>query len=58
LFLSARFLNFGNVVLRPIKLPTQARRAFAAWRPDSLNPLIPQMIELARRVSAAPIDDP
>jgi DNA-binding transcriptional LysR family regulator len=55
---SARLLNFGNVVLRPIEgSQPKPVELFMAWRPDNLNPLIPQMIELARQVSAAPIDD-
>ena len=55
---SARLLNFSNVVLRPIEDP-QPRPAelFMAWRADNLNPLIPQMTELARQVGAVPIGD-
>jgi len=55
---SARLLNFSNVVLRPIEDP-QPRPAelFMAWRADNLNPLIPQMTELARQVGAVLIGD-
>jgi DNA-binding transcriptional LysR family regulator len=55
---SARLLNFSNVVLRPIEDP-QPRpvELFMAWRADNLNPLIPQMTELARQVGAVPVGD-
>ena len=52
---SARLFNFSNVVLRPIEDPQpKPVELFMAWRADNLNPLIPQMVELARQVSAAP----
>ncbi len=55
---SAQLLNFGNVVLRPIEgSQSKPVELFMAWRPDNLNPLIPQMIKLARQVSATPVGD-
>jgi len=52
---SAKMLNFSNVVLRPIEDPQpKPVELFMAWRADNLNPLVPQMAELARKIGTAP----
>jgi DNA-binding transcriptional LysR family regulator len=52
---SARLLNFSNVVLREIEeAQPKPVELFMAWRADNLNPLIPQMADLARRLGATP----
>ncbi len=51
---SARLFNFSNVVLRPIADPQpRPLELFMVWRPDNLNPLVPQMAELARNIVSA-----
>jgi DNA-binding transcriptional LysR family regulator len=54
---SAQLLNFSNVALRPIE-DSQPKpvELFMAWRSGNLNPLVPQMVELAHQVSVA-LDD-
>jgi DNA-binding transcriptional LysR family regulator len=48
----ARRFNFSNVVLRPIEdIPPKPLELFMAWRADNLNPLVSQMIELARNMA-------
>ena len=50
----ARLFNFSNVVLRPIEDPQpRPLELFMAWRADTLNPLVPKMGELARRLVKA-----
>jgi DNA-binding transcriptional LysR family regulator len=50
----ARLFNFSNVVLRPIADPQpKPLELFMVWRPDNLNPLVPQMVELARGIVSA-----
>jgi DNA-binding transcriptional LysR family regulator len=50
----ARLFNFGNVVLRPIADPQpKPLELFMVWRADNLNPLVPQMAELARTMVSA-----
>ena len=45
---SARLFNFSDVVLRPVEDPQpRPLELFMAWRTDNLNPLVPQMVELA-----------
>jgi DNA-binding transcriptional LysR family regulator len=52
---SASMLNFSNVVLRPIEDPQpKPVELFMAWRADNLNPLVPQMAELARKIGTTP----
>jgi len=47
----ARLFNFSNVVLRPIADPQpKPLELFMVWRADNLNPLVPQMAELARSI--------
>ena len=50
---AVRLLNFSNVALRPIE-DSQPKPVefFMAWPINSMNPLLPQAVELARRVSA------
>jgi len=51
---SAQLFNFSNVVVRPIEDPQpKPVELFMAWRAGNLNPLVPQMVELAHQVSAA-----
>jgi DNA-binding transcriptional LysR family regulator len=50
----ARLFNFSNVVLRPIADPQpKPLELFMVWRADNLNPLVPQMVELARSIVSA-----
>ena len=50
----ARLFNFSNVVLRPIADPQpKPLELFMVWRADNLNPLVPQMAELARSIISA-----
>jgi DNA-binding transcriptional LysR family regulator len=50
----ARRFNFSNVVLRPIEdIEPKPLQLFMVWRPDNLNPLVPQMVELARKMALA-----
>ncbi|HET7086970.1 MAG TPA: LysR family transcriptional regulator [Rhizomicrobium sp.] len=50
----ARLFNFTNVVLRPIADPQpKPLELLMAWRDDNLNPLVPQMAELARGIISA-----
>ncbi|HET7085860.1 MAG TPA: LysR family transcriptional regulator [Rhizomicrobium sp.] len=50
---AARLFNFSNVVLRPIEEPqSKPVELFMAWRANSLNPLVPQAVDLARQISA------
>jgi DNA-binding transcriptional LysR family regulator len=50
----ARRFNFSNVVLRPIEdIEPKPLELFMAWRDDNLNPLVSQMIELARKIALA-----
>jgi DNA-binding transcriptional LysR family regulator len=50
----ARLFNFSNVVLRPIVDPQpKLLELFMVWRADNLNPLVPQMAELARSIVSA-----
>jgi DNA-binding transcriptional LysR family regulator len=50
----ARRFSFNNVVLRPIEdIEPRPLELFMAWRDDNLNPLVPQMAELARKIALA-----
>jgi DNA-binding transcriptional LysR family regulator len=50
----ARRFNFSNVVLRPIEdIEPKPLELFMVWRADNLNPLVPQMAELARKIASA-----
>jgi DNA-binding transcriptional LysR family regulator len=50
----ARLFNFSGVVLRPIADPQpKPLELFMVWRADNLNPLVPQMAELARSIVSA-----
>jgi DNA-binding transcriptional LysR family regulator len=50
----AQLFNFSNVVLRPIADPQpKPLELFMVWRADNLNPLVPQMAELARSIVSA-----
>jgi DNA-binding transcriptional LysR family regulator len=49
----ARRFSFSNVVLRPIEdIQPKPLELFMAWRADNLNPLVSQMIELARKIAS------
>jgi DNA-binding transcriptional LysR family regulator len=50
----ARRFNFSNVVLRPIEdIEPKPLELFMVWRADNLNPLVPKMAELARKIALA-----